>query len=74
MFYDVKNPEPALNEVRRLESSQPAFESMLNEPILANGTVTIEKYFSFTASYGGGQLQKRLHKFLGLPTGEDDHF
>ena len=39
---------------------------MINEPILANGQRTIEKYFSFEDTIGDGALKQRVRKKLGF--------
>jgi len=46
IFYNVSNPQPALNEIRRLEYNATAYEEVMKEPILRDGKNTIQKYFS----------------------------
>jgi hypothetical protein len=65
VFYDIKNPQPALDRIIYLEKNQTAYDEVLNEPILANGDQTIEDYFSFRDDVGGGKLKKRIRKMLG---------
>ena len=68
VYYDVNNPNQALERIKYLEENATAYEEVMNEPILApDREVTIEKFFSFTAELGGGKLQKRIHDTLGLP-------
>lgn len=46
IFYDIDNPQSALNEIRRLEYNATAYEEVMKEPILRDGNNTIQKYFS----------------------------
>jgi hypothetical protein len=39
---------------------------MLNEPILAQGKDTIEKYFSWDETVGNGMLKMRIRNMMGL--------
>lgn len=67
IYYNVSNPQPALDRIRFLESNKTAYFEMLNSTsILRNGTATIEKYFSFSDEIGGGKLKKRIRTFLEL--------
>jgi hypothetical protein len=65
VFYDIENPQPALDRIIYLEKNQTAYDEVLNEPILANGDQTIEDYFSFRDDVGGGKLKKRIRNMLG---------
>lgn len=44
IYYDVKNPEEAITQIKYLEDNPDEYEKMLNEPILNDGSY--EKYFS----------------------------
>lgn len=67
IYYNVSNPQPALDRIRFLESNKTAYFEMLNSTsILRNGTATIEKYFSFSDEIGAGKLKKRIRTFLEL--------
>jgi hypothetical protein len=66
VFYDIENPEVALARVRELEFSPEAYNAVMEQPILANREETIEKYFSFTADIGQGNLINRIHRRMGL--------
>lgn len=66
IYYDIDNPQPALEKVAYLERNSSAYSSMLNLPILANGKTTIEDYFSFRDDLGGGKLRKRIRKLMGV--------
>lgn len=67
IYYDINNPQEALERIRFLEENPQAYQEMLNEPILADSERTIEKYFSFEDSLGSGALKKRVRKKLGFP-------
>ncbi len=47
IFYDIDNPQLTLDRIAYSESNPDACEEIFNEPILAHGDETIEKYFSF---------------------------
>jgi hypothetical protein len=67
IYYNVSNPQPALDRIQYLEANKTAYLEMLNgAPILRNGTATIEKYFSFSDDIGGGKLKQRIRSFLEL--------
>ena len=66
VFYDVKNPKPALARIRELEKDSDAYDTVMKEPILANGTQTVEEYFSFTNDIENGSLAKRIREMMGL--------
>jgi hypothetical protein len=65
IYYDINDPAPSLERIAFLESNRTAYDEMLKEPILANGTQTIEEYFSWTDEVGGGQLKWRIRWLLG---------
>eukprot|EP00584_Thalassiosira_punctigera_P009877 CAMPEP_0172533350 /NCGR_PEP_ID=MMETSP1067-20121228/6083_1 /TAXON_ID=265564 ORGANISM="Thalassiosira punctigera, Strain Tpunct2005C2" /NCGR_SAMPLE_ID=MMETSP1067 /ASSEMBLY_ACC=CAM_ASM_000444 /LENGTH=1015 /DNA_ID=CAMNT_0013317979 /DNA_START=86 /DNA_END=3133 /DNA_ORIENTATION=+ len=67
IYYDIRNPQEALERIRYLEDNPDAYQQMLNEPILANAEHTIETYFSFDDSIGNGMLKKRVRSKLGFP-------
>jgi hypothetical protein len=67
IYFDINKPSDALDRIRFLEDNPAAYQQMLNEPILADGDRTIEKYFSFDDSIGKGMLKKRVRKMLGFP-------
>ena len=71
VFYDIDNPEPAIQRIQQLESNQTAYEQTMAQPILANGNATINKYFSLTPDIGDGSVMKRIHEKLGLPVTPD---
>jgi hypothetical protein len=65
VFYDIKEPQPALDRIMYLEKNETAYDEIQNEPILANGDQTIEDYFSLRDDVGGGKLKKRIRNMLG---------
>jgi len=64
--YDPEKPQPALDLVKQLHIDDKLYESMMNEPILANGEQTVQDYFSFGDEIGEGRLKERMRKLLGL--------
>jgi hypothetical protein len=66
VYFDINNPSEALDRIRYLEENPAAYQQMLEEPILADGERTIEKYFSFVDSIGKGMLKKRVRRKLGF--------
>jgi len=67
IYYDINNPQEALDRIQFLEENPNAYQEMLNVPILADGERTIEKYFSFDDSIGNGMLKRRVRKKFGFP-------
>lgn len=65
IYYDIKDPQPAIDRIKYLEKNQTAYNEVQNEPILANGDQTIEDYFSFRDDVGDGKLKKRIRKMMG---------
>ena len=59
-------PHQALSLVQFLEQNPSEYDKMLNEPILAQGKDTIEKYFSWDETVGNGMLKMRIRKMMGL--------
>jgi len=64
VYYNVSDPEPALNYIAYLESNTTAYDEVQGQPILAHGVETVAKYFSFSDALGGGQLKKRIKDML----------
>ena len=61
VFVDVKNPAEAMGRIRELEENPRKYRKMRNQPMLADGQRTIEKYFSYD-----GQLRDRIRSMMGL--------
>lgn len=66
IFYDIQHPESALEQVSLLESNHTAILEMLNLPILAQGEVTLRRFFSLSDDIGGGLLKYRIRRMIGL--------
>lgn len=67
IYYNISDPEPALDRIRYLESNHTALEEVLrNEPILADGDKTIERYFSLSDDIGNGTLKRRIREMLDM--------
>lgn len=48
IYYDIDNPQPALDEIVRLEHNQTAYHQIFQEPIFKNGLDTLQQYFSIS--------------------------
>ncbi len=72
VFYNISDPQPALDLVAALENDEALYEEMMSEPIVANGNKTIEDYFSFSDDVGGGLKKKEMRQKLGLPSSSID--
>ncbi|CAB9527238.1 Glycosyltransferase family 10 (fucosyltransferase) [Seminavis robusta] len=66
VFYNVTNPQPALEQLQMLENDPNAYQKMLYDtPILASPEV-LEKYFSLSDDVGGGRLKKQIREMMGI--------
>lgn len=66
IYYDLDLPQQALSQIQFYEQNPAEYEKMLNEPILAQGEETIEKYFSWDETVGNGRLKYRIRDMMGL--------
>lgn len=66
IYYDIEQPEGALERVHYLENNETAYKEVMSEPILANGSDTIEAYFSMSDSIGGGKLKSKIRDLMEL--------
>lgn len=66
VFYNITDPQPALDKVKALEEDHELYDLMLQEPLVAQGSLTIEKYFSFDDKIGNGVLKKQIREKLGV--------
>lgn len=64
IYYNISDPEPALNYIAYLESNSTAYDEVQEQPILAQGDETVAKYFSFGDALGGGRLKNRIKQML----------
>jgi hypothetical protein len=65
IFYDIHNPQPAIDRVAYLETNGTAYDEILTQPVLANGNETIDKYFSMSDEIGNGSLKRRIRQMVG---------
>jgi hypothetical protein len=66
IYYDIGNPGPALDEIRYLESDPEAYKRKFEQPILRNGSQTMEDHFSLSDSIGNGKLKGKIRVMLGF--------
>jgi len=66
VFYNISNPQPALDLVQNLETQKELYDEMMRQPILSNGENTISEYFSFSDEVGNGYLKQLMRKKLNL--------
>ena len=57
IFYDIKNPQEAVQRIMFLNSHPQEYDAMMKKPILAEGA--LEKYFSLN-----GDLGRRIREML----------
>jgi hypothetical protein len=66
IFFDLDMPHQALSQIHFYEQNPLEYDKMLNEPILAHGQETLEKYFSWDETVGNGSLKSRIRQMVGL--------
>jgi hypothetical protein len=66
IWYDVKDPQSALDRIAYLEENRTAYDEVLKEPILAHGEETIRKYFSWNDELGHGAIKWHIRDMLGF--------
>ena len=64
VFYDIKDPQGALDRIAHLEANRTAYADVVARPILADGQRTLEEYFSLSDRIGGGKLKRRVLRML----------
>ena len=68
VYYDIKNPKPALTLIKELSTNESAYYRMLrHRPILAHGDSSVEEFFSLSDSIGNATLKWKIRKVMGLP-------
>lgn len=77
VYFDVKNPNMALREIRNLENNHTEYLRRTNRalPLLrvtSNGdtlstAATVDEYFSLFPTIGTGKLCREIHQKMGLP-------
>ena len=66
IFFDVNNPQSALNEIEYLQRNDTAYKERMDAPILRNGTETVDEFFSLSDAVGNGTLKRKIRTMLGL--------
>ena len=66
VYYDIENPQPALQLLAYLYGNETAYQERLRRPILRRGKETIEQYFSISDKVGNGTLKRRIREMMGL--------
>lgn len=65
IYYDVEDSKLALNKIAYLEYNRTAYDEMLEQPILAEGETTIDRWFSFNGKVGDSSLKRRIRSMMG---------
>ena len=58
IYYDIANPQLAVDRIAHLEKNNTAYAEVLGQPILADGA--LENYFSLSDDFGGGKLKRGI--------------
>jgi hypothetical protein len=66
VYYDIENPQSAIQQIQSLEGNPALYQQMLSRPILRDGENTIAQYFSFSDNIGGGKLKERIRQKLKM--------
>lgn len=66
IFYDVENPQPALDLIYKLEANESEYKHMLSVPILKDCNKTINQYLSILPNIGDGHVNSRIRDMMGL--------
>ena len=70
VFYNISSPQESLDTIRLLESDEVMYSKMMEQPIVANGNETLQKYFSFgDERFGNGgpaTCKEGMREQLGL--------
>jgi Glycosyltransferase family 10 (fucosyltransferase) C-term len=65
VFYNVSEPQPAIDLIAYLEANRTAYKAMLREPITTHQAIA--RYFSFHEEHpGGGQLKWAIRDLIGF--------
>ena len=70
IYYDIANPQPALDRVRELERDRELYLKMKALPILRDGEDTLRKFFSWSEDVGGGELRDKVLAMLRVTAGD----
>jgi Glycosyltransferase family 10 (fucosyltransferase) C-term len=67
VFYDVEDPQPALDLLARLRDDRDEYyRRLIGTPMLRDGRNTVEEYFSILPTIGEGTLNCRMRAMMGL--------
>ena len=66
IYYDIQHPQAALEKIQFLNDNKTAYQQVMDTPILANGSVTIQDFFSMNDTIGGGHLKQQIRLLMGL--------
>ena len=69
VFYDPKDPGPAVARIRRLQTDAAFYAATMRERVLADGEATLRDYFSLTPDEGGGALGQKIRDAVMLGAG-----
>lgn len=68
VYYDIEDPQRAVELVRQLEQNKSAYQEMLREPILRHGRQTMEDYFSLTDEIvPNAKLKQKIRDLIFRP-------
>jgi hypothetical protein len=70
IYFDVRNPQPALDQIIYLESNRTAYDEMMSRPILKNGMATVDEYFSVSDTIGDGSLKRTIRAMMNERKGD----
>ena len=62
IYYDIEDPQPALDRILYLETNRTAYSEVLSQPILADGA--LEEYFSLSDDVGGGKVKEQIRSMV----------
>ena len=66
IYYDIQHPQAALEKIQFLNDNKTAYQQVMDTPILANGSVTIQDFFSMNDTIGGGHLKQQIRLLMGM--------
>ncbi|KAL3904525.1 MAG: hypothetical protein SGARI_004886, partial [Bacillariaceae sp.] len=69
VFYDIDNPQPALQRLKRLNEDPEMYEQMIKAPLLKHENV-VNEYFSLFPEVGDGSINKQIRNMMVVPAFE----
>jgi len=66
VYYDINNPQKALDLISHLNENEEAYRNMVSQPIFVDSTKTLEKYFSLDDKIGSGKLKNQILDMMGI--------